>query len=163
LELNARQVDSLCVNLQQMIRQTRMPDKLRAIVDSQVAKHLEGVSSFVVRSSSNAEDLEKFSAAGIYESINHVTSSEKLFESIKQVWASLRFLRSVRLRHEVGISLDDSYMGVVVQEEVNSSMGGVLVTANPLNKADFRNVYFNISTKSVTEVVQGGDEPVQYL
>lgn len=163
LELNARQVDSLCVNIQQMIRQTRINDKIRNYIDDQIATHLSGVSSFVVRSSSNAEDLENFSAAGIYESINHVTTAENIFESIKQVWASLLSLRSVRLRQEVGISLDACYMGVIVQEESPASLGGVLVTANPLNKADFRNVYFNISPKSVEDVVQGSGEPFQYL
>jgi hypothetical protein len=162
LELNARQVDSLCVSLQQMIRAARFPEPLRRRIDSDIARHLSGVSSFVVRSSSNAEDLEGFSAAGIYESINHVTTADNLFESIKTVWASLLTPRSVRLRQEVGISLDDTYMGVIVQEEVPAAMGGVLVTTNPLNKNDFRNVYFNISPR-VTDVVSGASEPLQYL
>ncbi len=163
LELNARQVDSLCITLQQMIRSTRMPDKIRNYIDSEIAHHLGGVSSFVVRSSSNAEDLEGFSAAGIYESLNHVTSAEKVFDSIKQVWASLISPRSVRLRQDVGISLDDSYMGVVIQEEMKTNMGGVLVTTNPTSRYDFRNVYLNISNNSVTKVVQGTEQPYQCL
>ncbi len=163
LELNARQTDALCVTLQQMIRDARIPERIRGYIDSQVANVLGGCSSFVVRSSSNAEDLESFSAAGIYESINHVTRADKLFESIKQVWASLLSPRSVRLRQEVGISLDDSYMGVIVQEEVPSVMGGVLVTTNPTNRGDFRNVYINASTRSVVQVVQGAELPYQYL
>ena len=163
LELGARQIDALCVTLQQMIRQTRIPERIRNYIDAQVASNLGGTSSFVVRSSSNAEDLDNFSAAGIYESINHVTRADKLFESIKQVWASLLSPRSVRLRQEVGISLDDSYMGVIIQEEVPSPMGGVLVTMNPTNRNDFRNVYLNVSKRSVTQVVQGGELPYQYL
>ncbi len=163
LELEARQVDSLCVTLQQLIRATRIPEKVRNYIDNQVAAHLGGVSSFVVRSSSNAEDLEGFSAAGIYESINHVTTADKLFESIKQVWGSLLSPRSVRLRHQVGIALDDSYMGVIVQEEAPSSMGGVLVTTNPMNPKDYRNVYLNVSTRSVIQVVQGAELPYQFL
>lgn len=163
LELNARQVESLCVTLQQMIRSTRFPERTKNYIDDRIASSMSGVKSFVVRSSSNAEDLENFSAAGIYESINHVTSAEKLFESIKQVWASLLSPRSVRLRQEVGISLDDCYMGVVVQEEVPSTMGGVMVTTNPMSRTDFRNVYLNVSTQSVQDVVQGTDLPYQYL
>ncbi len=163
IELGARQVDSLCVTLQQFIRDSRISDRLRNNIDSHITRHLSGVSSFVVRSSSNAEDLENFSAAGLYESINHVTSSDKLFDSIKQVWASLLSPRSVRLRQEMGISLDDSYMGVIIQEEIPSTMGGVLVTTNPANRGDFRNVYFNISPKSVVSVVQGEGLPLQYL
>ena len=164
IELNAREVDSLCLALQQMIVATRMPEKIRDYIDSQIANHLAGVSSFVIRSSSNAEDLQGFSAAGIYESINHVTTADNLFQSIKEVWASLVSPRSVRLRGEVGISLDDCYMGVIVQEEVKSEMGGVLVTTNPMNRAaDYRNVYLNVSTKSVTNIVQGSELPYQYL
>ncbi len=163
LELNAIQTDSLCIALQQLIKNTRMPDEMRNYIDSEIAKHMSGVSTFVVRSSSNAEDLESFSAAGIYESINHITTAGKIFESIKVVWASLLSPRSVRLRQDMGISLDDSYMGVVIQEQVKSHIGGVLVTMNPMNPSDFRNVYFNISAHSVNQIVQGTELPYQYL
>lgn len=163
LELNVREVDSLCLSLQQLIRQTRLPDRARYAIDAQIAANLSGVSSFVVRSSSNAEDLENFSAAGIYESINHVTTVEGIFQSIKEVWASLLSPRSVRLRQQVGISLDDCYMGVVVQEEVPSRMGGVIVTTHPMARGDFRNVFINASTRSAVEVVQGSEIPHQYL
>jgi phosphoenolpyruvate synthase/pyruvate phosphate dikinase len=141
-----------------------MPDEVRGYIDSQIASHLSGVSSFVVRSSSNAEDLENFSAAGIYESINHVTTADNIFQSIKEVWSSLLSPRSVRLRHQVGISLDDCYMGVIVQEELKAHVGGVLVTTNPMNRAgDFRNVYMNASPRSVINIVQGSEQPYQYL
>lgn len=163
LELNAKVIDPLCLELQQLIRSGRMSNKMRDYIDSQIVKHLGGVSSFVVRSSSNAEDLENFSAAGIYESVNRVTTADNIFDSIRGVWASLVSPRSVRLRHEVGISLDDCYMGIIVQEEVKSDMGGVLVTKNPTSGDDFRNVYINVSCKSVVSVVQGSDLPYQFL
>ncbi|MCM2323668.1 MAG: PEP/pyruvate-binding domain-containing protein [Oligoflexia bacterium] len=179
LELGAREIDSLCLSLQALIVSTRVPDKLREYIDSRIAEHLGGVSSFVVRSSSNAEDLEGFSAAGIYESINHCTTAENVFRSIKEVWASLVSPRSVRLRHEVGISLDDCYMGVIIQEEIPARLGGVMVTMNPMNRADFRNVYVNASSAAETpgeaggpgrtaasgvhNVVTGSELPYQYL
>lgn len=163
LQLGAREVDSLCVSLQNLIRKTRIPDEMRETIDEMVTDHLLGVSSFVVRSSSNAEDLEDFSAAGVYESINHVTTVDNLFASVKEVWASLLSPRSTRLRQEVGISLDDSYMGVIIQEEVPSQLGGVMVTVNPTNKADFRNVYLNCSETSVEHIVAGEELPIQYL
>ena len=163
IELESREVDSLALSLQKMILAARIPEKVRSYVDSQIARHLAGVSEFVVRSSSNAEDLENFSAAGIYESITHVTSADTLFDSIKQVWASLVSPRSVRLRSEVGISLDESYMGVIVQEQVQAHVGGVLVTTNPMSRGDFRNVYINVSPQSVQSVVEGAELPIQYL
>lgn len=163
LELNAREIEPLCLDLMNMIRAHRFSDKLREQIDSEIANALAGVSSFVIRSSSNAEDLENFSAAGIYESINHVTSAESLFQSIKEVWASTLSPRSVRLRAEVGIPLDDVWMGVIIQEEMPAEVGGVMVTTNPLNRADFRNVYVNVSSNSVNSVVQGLELPLQYL
>jgi len=163
LELNAREIEPLCLTLMNMIRNLRMSDKMREHIDSMIANHLAGVSSFVVRSSSNAEDLESFSAAGIYESLNHQTTADNIFRSIKEVWASLVSPRSVRLRQEVGISLDDCWMGVIIQEEMPARLGGVLVTTNPLNPADFRNVYVNVSTHSVDNIVRGVELPLQYV
>lgn len=162
LELEAREIDPICLRLQQMIRATRMSDRLRDLIDTQIALHLSGVTEFVVRSSSNAEDLDNFSAAGIYESKTHVTSAEKIFDAVKEVWASLCSPRSVRLRSEVGISLDEAYMGVIIQEQVPSSIGGVMVTTNPMKKEDFRNVYINVSTTSVERVVEGVELSMQY-
>jgi hypothetical protein len=164
LELDAKEVDSLCVRLQQLIKNTPMSDDLRDIIDEAIAVHLSGVRSFVVRSSSNAEDLENFSAAGIYESLTHVTTVDNIFRSIKQVWASLVSPRSIRLRQQVGISLDDVYMGVIIQEQVEADLGGVMVTTNPLNaKQDWRNVYINASRNSSQAVVEGKGEPYQFL
>ncbi|RYZ69407.1 MAG: phosphoenolpyruvate synthase, partial [Proteobacteria bacterium] len=80
LELNARQVEPLCVELQNLILATKFPETLREEIDLKIAEHLAGVSNFVVRSSSNAEDLANFSAAGIYESVNHVSTSDKILE-----------------------------------------------------------------------------------
>jgi len=165
LELNAKEIDSLCVELQSKIRKTRFNDELWERVDSMVETHLSGCKSFVVRSSSNAEDLQNFSAAGIYESYNHITTSENILRSIKDVWASLVSPRSVRLRQEVGMSLDDCYMGVIIQEEIEEcDLGGVLVTANPLNTShDYRNVYINASEISPNKIVEGTEKSFQLL
>ncbi|GLZ34236.1 hypothetical protein Lesp02_64230 [Lentzea sp. NBRC 105346] len=162
LELNAKEIEPLCVELQRMIRQTRVPDRILSELDTALISHLAGVRNFVVRSSSNAEDLAGFSAAGIYESYNHVSTAEKIVQSVKEVWASLVSARSVRLRQQAGISLDDCFMGVVIQEQVEADFGGVLVTTNPMNRNDFRNVYVNVSPK-VTDVVDGSKLPMQFL
>lgn len=164
IELDARETDALCLTLQGLIRNTRMPARLLNLIDAQIANHLSGVSYFVVRSSSNAEDLENFSAAGIYESINHVSSADKIFQGIKEVWASMLSPRSVRLRQQVGISLDDCYMGVIIQEQIPAEMGGVMVTTNPMSPDDdFRNIYINVSPRSVENIVSGAELPMQYL
>lgn len=163
LELEAKQIDTLCFEIQEMIKKTRISHKVKNEIDQSIAKVLPGVNRFVLRSSSNAEDLVNFSAAGIYESVNNVTTTEEIFEAIKTVWASLVSPRCVRLRQDAGISLDDSFMGVIIQEQVATDIGGVMVTKNPLVKTDFRNVYINVSPKSVVNIVDGSELPLQYL
>ncbi|WP_370948352.1 PEP/pyruvate-binding domain-containing protein [Amycolatopsis sp. cg5] len=162
LELGAREVDALCVQLQRLIRGAKIPQPILKEIDDAIIEHLSGTSTFVVRSSSNAEDLAGFSAAGIYESINHVSTALTIVDSIKEVWASLVSARSVRLREQAGISLDDCYMGVIIQEQVAADLGGVLVTSNPMAQSDFRNVYLN-ATPKVTDVMEGNTVPLQYL
>ncbi|WP_228387356.1 PEP/pyruvate-binding domain-containing protein [Streptomyces katsurahamanus] len=163
LETGAGPLDSLCAELQHLITTTRLPDDIRARIDEAVVAHLSGVGRFVVRSSSNAEDLEGFSAAGVYESVRHARTIDAIVDGVREVWASVASARAVRLRDEAGITLEDSYMGVIVQEEVSVPLGGVLVTCNPLDSRDFRNVYANIATGSVADVVDGVGAPLQHL
>ncbi|WP_433244113.1 PEP/pyruvate-binding domain-containing protein [Streptosporangium sp. CA-135522] len=163
LEAGTEHIDGLCAELQRLITTTRLPDRIRQQLDDAIVTHLSGVGRFVVRSSSNAEDLEGFSAAGVYESILHARTLDTIADSIKEVWSSLVSVRSVRLREQAGIPLEDCYMGVIVQELVDVPLGGVLVTCNPADQRDFRNVYVNISAGSVADVVSGVRAPLQHL
>ncbi|QES45091.1 phosphoenolpyruvate synthase [Streptomyces venezuelae] len=162
LELDATDVlDSLCLQLQHLIRQTPVPESVTRQISQAFPADSGG--RLVVRSSSNAEDLPGFSAAGVYDSVTTVHGTGELLDAVRQVWASLLSPRSVRLRHDVGISLDDTYMGVIIQEYVPASLGGVLVTCNPTRREDFRNVYLNCSPGSPEQVVEGSVLPQQYL
>lgn len=164
LELDASDMlDSLCLQLQHLIRHTPMPESVTRQIRQAFPAALAAGSRLVVRSSSNAEDLPGFSAAGVYDSVTTVRGTAELLDAVRQVWASLLSPRSVRLRHQVGISLDDTYMGVIIQEYVPASLGGVLVTCNPTRREDFRNVYLNCSPGSPEKVVEGSVLPQQYL
>ncbi|MEU9992590.1 PEP/pyruvate-binding domain-containing protein [Streptomyces sp. NPDC048045] len=164
LELEAFDiVDPLCLTLQHLVRGTPMPDEVARAITAAVPDLLSDGRRMVVRSSSNAEDLPGFSAAGIYDSVTTVRGTGQLMDAVRQVWASLLSPRSVRLRHQAGISLDDTYMGVIVQEYVPARLGGVLVTCNPARREDFRNVYLNCTPGSPERVVDGTVLPQQYL
>ncbi|MFE9401575.1 PEP/pyruvate-binding domain-containing protein [Streptomyces sp. NPDC006530] len=164
LELDATDVlDSLCLQLQQLIRHTPVPESVTRQISQAFPTAPASRGRLVVRSSSNAEDLPGFSAAGVYDSVTTVHGTGQLLDAVRQVWASLVSPRSVRLRHQVGISLDDTYMGVIIQEYVPASLGGVLVTCDPTRRADFRNVYLNCSPGSPEQVVDGSVLPQQYL
>ncbi|MFG2290193.1 PEP/pyruvate-binding domain-containing protein [Streptomyces sp. NPDC048595] len=156
-------VEPLCLRLQHLIRTTALPDEvareiLRALPTGPAAGR-----RLVVRSSANAEDLPGFSAAGVYTSVTSVHGADQLLDAVREVWASLLSPRSVRLRHQAGISLDDTYMGVIVQPYLPAALGGVLVTCNPTRRSDFRNVCLNCSPGSPEAVVDGTAPPLQYL
>ncbi|MEU6123810.1 PEP/pyruvate-binding domain-containing protein [Streptomyces sp. NPDC047123] len=164
LELDATDVlDALCLQLQHLIRHTPVPESVTRQISQAFPAATTPGGRLVVRSSSNAEDLPGFSAAGVYDSVTTVHGTDELLDAVRQVWASLVSPRSVRLRHQVGISLDDTYMGVIIQEYVPASLGGVLVTCNPTRGEDFRNVYLNCSPGSPEQVVDGSVLPQQYL
>ncbi|GCD41946.1 PEP/pyruvate-binding domain-containing protein [Streptomyces paromomycinus] len=164
LELDAMDVlDPLCLQIQHLIRHTALPDAVAGEITRSFPGPLAAGGRLVVRSSSNAEDLPGFSAAGVYDSVTTVRGTGELLDAVRQVWASLLSPRSVRLRHQVGISLDDTYMGVIIQEYVPAALGGVLVTCDPTRREDFRNVYLNCSPGSPEQVVEGEVLPQQYL
>ncbi|MEV7749737.1 PEP/pyruvate-binding domain-containing protein [Streptomyces griseofuscus] len=164
LELDALDmIDPLSLDLQHLMRSTPMPEEVARAITGAVPRLLADGRRLVVRSSSNAEDLPGFSAAGIYDSVTTVRGTEQLMDAVIHVWASLLSPRSVRMRHQVGISLDDTYMGVIVQEYTPADLGGVLVTCNPTRREDFRNVYLNCTAGSPERVVDGTVLPHQYL
>ncbi|MFD3330779.1 PEP/pyruvate-binding domain-containing protein [Streptomyces sp. NPDC058701] len=164
LELEASDsVDALCLHLQALIRATPVPSGVAEAISRPLAGLLSSGRRLAVRSSANAEDLAGFSAAGLYESVTTVRGVEQLLGAVRQVWASLLSPRSVRLRHQAGISLEDTYMGAVVQEYVPAEIGGVMVTCDPTRPDDFRNVYLNCAAGSPESVVDGTVMPQQYL
>ncbi|NSC25586.1 phosphoenolpyruvate synthase [Streptomyces albus subsp. chlorinus] len=164
LELGATEVlDALCLEIQHLIRHAPVPGSVAEQITRAVPAPLAGDGRLVVRSSSNAEDLPGFSAAGVYDSVTTVRGEDELLDAVRQVWASLLSPRSVRLRHQAGISLDDTYMGVIIQVYVPATLGGVLVTCDPTRREDFRTVYLNCSPGSPEQVVEGGVLPQQYL
>lgn len=83
-----------------------------------------------IRSSTNAEDLEDFSGAGLYDSTT-VDASEVPSEEIRKVWASVWNWSAFEERSWWGIDPRSVWMGVAVhpsygEEEAN----GVLITQN---------------------------------
>lgn len=163
-EGDSARVEELCREARRLIRTVPVPAPVRAEIDRALARHLYGAPALVVRSSSNAEDLPGFSAAGLYESVADVDGTgSAVLDAVRQVWASLLSPRAVLLRSQAGIPPEHCRMGVIVQEQVDATVGGVLVSCDPLNPRDFRNVLLNISLRSVTDVVSGRGAPIQYL
>jgi phosphohistidine swiveling domain-containing protein len=85
-----------------------------------------------VRSSATAEDLPYASFAGQQETYLNVFGSEAVLDAVRRCWASLWTDRAVSYRASQGIDHRTVQLAVVVQRMVESSVAGVLFTANPL-------------------------------
>ena len=98
--------------------------------------NFETFSSFRFRSSTNAEDLENFSGAGLYNSFSAKKDnpSKTIEEAIKKVWASLWNLRAYEERAYYKIDPKTIAMGVLVHRSFpNEDANGVVITSNLYN------------------------------
>lgn len=85
------------------------------------------------RSSTNAEDIDGFNGAGLYESKSGKPNSKKkpVDVAIKKVWASLWLERAFQERSIFGIDQRDVAMGILVHRAFpNEIANGVAITSN---------------------------------
>ncbi len=110
-----------------------------------------------IRSSSNAEDLEDFSGAGLYDTVKNVKDPEKIIEGVKTVWASLWNFEAYEARERNFIDHNETYMGVLIQVGVDMDNGGVMITTDPFDKENKGAVYIAANWGHNLCIV-GGDE-----
>ncbi len=132
-------------------------DLRRALADTFATLRREGARSLAVRSSSTREDQEEASAAGLHETVLHVTSEAELFGAVKHCWASLFSQRVMVYLDRIG-GRADAAVGVVVQAMVPAEIAGVLFTVNPLT-GDAGEVVINASYGLGSAVVDGCVSP----
>lgn len=102
--------------------------------------------NFRFRSSTNAEDLDDFNGAGLYDSKTGILGdSIKTFEkAIKQVWASVWNEASYNERELFGIDQQNIAMGVLVHRSFPDELAnGVVITRNIFRK-NFPGITVNI-------------------
>jgi pyruvate,water dikinase len=102
--------------------------------------------NFRFRSSTNAEDLDDFNGAGLYDSKTGILGdSTKTFEkAIKQVWASVWNEGSYNERELFGIDQHTIAMGVLVHRSFPDELAnGVIITQNIFRK-NFPGITVNI-------------------
>lgn len=102
--------------------------------------------NFRFRSSTNAEDLDDFNGAGLYDSKTGILGgSVKTFEkAIKQVWASVWNEGSYTERELFGIDQKSIAMGVLVHRSFPDELAnGVIITQNIFRK-NFPGITVNI-------------------
>lgn len=102
--------------------------------------------NFRFRSSTNAEDLDDFNGAGLYDSKTGIIGdSIKTFEkAIKQVWASVWNEASYNERELFGIDQQSIAMGVLVHRSFPDELAnGVVITKNIFRK-NFSGITVNV-------------------
>ena len=102
--------------------------------------------NFRFRSSTNAEDLDDFNGAGLYDSKTGILGdSIKTFEkAIKQVWASVWNEASYNERELFGIDEQNIAMGVLVHRSFPDELAnGVVITKN-IFRQNFPGITVNV-------------------
>ena len=120
----------------------------------------------IFRSSTNAEDLDGFSGAGLYDSIevSAQPTAPQVADALRQVWASVWLERAFEERDWYRIDHRAVAMGVLVQPWVDSAVAtGVAITGNPY-KPGLDAVFINTQWSGATVTGALGDQmPEQYL
>jgi len=148
--------------LQAAIRSAPIDPALLDALYKRVKLKLGGAGVFV-RSSTNAEDLDGFNGAGLYDTVPNVRGKKPLGDAVKLVWASVWNFRAVEERALFGIDHRKVYAGVLVQIGVNATAAGVLVTDNLFNEEETNSFTINAKWGLGIRVVEGTRIPEQIV
>jgi len=129
------------------------PD-LRKEILAKVAREYAGKGLFV-RSSSNSEDLPKFSGAGLYSTVPNVRGDNELIEAVKIVWASLWNFEAYEFRERANVDHSKIFMAVLLQEGINSESSGVMISTDPFDKENRGAIYISAKRGLGIKVVEG--------
>jgi hypothetical protein len=141
-------------SLRGRIQQGKFDDRLRMQILRRARTAFPGKGLFV-RSSSNSEDLPKFSGAGLYSTVPNVREERQLIEAIKTVWSSLWNFEAYEARERAVIDHSKIFMAVLIQEGINSESSGVMITADPFDNENKGAIYISAKRGLGIKVVEG--------
>jgi len=159
--------------LRSLVESLDIDEAYLAALKKAVQERLGHDAPLITRSSSNAEDLEEYSGAGLYESYPGVPLNE-LPRFLKKVWASKWTERAVKNRFKAGKGAgagtcadaragalcDDVHMAVLIQELILADYAFVVHTHHPLTRSR-EQVYLEI-VQGLGESLVGGSEGQGY-
>ena len=123
-----------------------LPDQLEQVLGDTLRRRF-AQRPVAVRSSAPEEDDKQASFAGLHESFINVQGIDAILQHIRLVWASLWSDAALLYRQEIGLTIEHSAMGVVVQAAVCGQCSGVAFTRNPTDES-----------QAVVEAVHGFNE-----
>jgi rifampicin phosphotransferase len=142
------------VQLRQQIETAEFDPTLREKVLAKATSEYAGKGLFV-RSSSNSEDLPNFSGAGLYTTVPNVRGNQELIDAIRKVWASLWNFEAYEARERAGVDHSKIFMGVLLQEGINSESSGVMISTDPFDPENRAAIYISAKRGLGIKVVEG--------
>ena len=119
--------------------------------------------TFAVRSSATAEDLPDASFAGQQETLLNVHGLDNLYNSVKQVFASLYNDRAISYRVHKGFTHDEVALSAGIQRMVRSDLGASGVAFTLDTESGFDQVVLITSSYGLGEtIVQGKVNPDEF-
>lgn len=143
--------------LRKWIMAAPLDSAFAAALMSKVRGKFSGINRIRFRSSTNAEDLDGFTGAGLYES--HTgdpdNPTDHIFDALKDVWSGVWFFRAYEERAYRSIDHKSVGMAVLVHPAYpNEEANGVASTANPFDPSGLEpGFYVNVQIGGQEEVV----------
>ncbi|MEO0683958.1 MAG: PEP/pyruvate-binding domain-containing protein, partial [Cyanobacteria bacterium J06649_11] len=139
-----------------------LANAINASLDKLVLKAPATVrNGFSVRSSFQTESTMKLPSPGIYESAIQVEISDVL-NSIKAVWSSFFSSEGIKYRLLNEVTLSGVNLGVIVQEYIDGSKGGILSTLEPSQKDPAKILIESISGNP-SRILNDNEKPSRYV
>ncbi|MBN2196310.1 MAG: hypothetical protein JW751_26085 [Polyangiaceae bacterium] len=122
-------------------------EEFQALLRTKLETDYPGVTAMRFRSSTNAEDLDGFTGAGLYTSrTGDPTNWDTVLDALREVWGSVWFFRAFEEREYRSIDHNHVGMSLLVHHSfVGEPANGVALTANPFDESGLEpGVYVNV-------------------
>ncbi len=118
--------------------------------------------AYAVRSSSNLEDSQHNSYAGLFTTVLNVQGAHAFMDAIESIWATANSSAVSLYANKMNVlGKDDSLMAVIIQDMIPSEYSGVVFTQNPLT-GEAETIIEAVSG-SGDKLVQGGVTPSRWI
>lgn len=126
----------MLTNLQNLIKDCPLDANLVKLISDKI-ETINGFTNIRFRSSTNAEDIEGFNGAGLYNSYTAIKGDNKktIENAIRKVWASLWNLKAFEEREYFKIDQLNVGMAILVHRSFpTEEANGVVITENLFNR-----------------------------